>query len=620
MATVNRDLDKVQAEMTKQERSRLQMQEFRNSAEFSSFCESYRSAPKEEVSCQFGCQSKPLPISNVDRHDMGLPLAICPDCGLIWLTPRPVASWFTEFYEKYYWPIYLGYRYTDTESMIRGERLRERAVELADLITSRRPLPPTRSLDIGSGQGALVEEFAKRWPHADVVGFEPSLQAIEECRARGLNVRQWMGASLSIDKSEPKFDLVTMIHVLEHIQNPLELVKSIQNVLSDDGLVYIEVPDMASPVWKGKGFIHIAHLYYFSPETLSRLLEFAGFEVVEICEAPVSDWKWGVGIFAKKASSPAASNNDRNQYNRARLLSELGRLGIQILGDKLSESTQDSIESAASDSSEGSEGSNQDERPAKNKTLAEARETIRIQRDRLQQLRAKVEEKDRLLEEIASDDSVRWLYRNRVERMDATLPWFNQERAKFHLDRYYFASRLARGLDVADVACGTGYGTRILERLGEARSALGVDIDREAIAYAQEKHALVNGRFLCGSATELPIADSSLDLLVSFETIEHVPEEQQMLSEFFRVLKPGGLFVCSTPNQWPLAIAPYHVREYDLRSFTKALEPWFESLVFYNQNSGTKSPFNRGMPRGIIPLADRTSELGECIIVVGKRR
>ena len=66
------------------------------------------------------------------------------------------------------------------------------------------------------------------------------------------------------------------------------------------------------------------------------------------------------------------------------------------------------------------------------------------------------------------------------------------------------------------------------------------------------------------------------------------------------MLRPNGQLIVSTPNQWPLKDAPFHVREYDRDSFVTVLETRFDCLELYNQNSGSETPLNRGQARGIV--------------------
>lgn len=218
------------------------------------------------------------------------------------------------------------------------------------------------------------------------------------------------------------------------------------------------------------------------------------------------------------------------------------------------------------------------------------------------------------------DPSVQWLQENRLERMDATVEIFDPKRREFHLDRYRFAARQVRGRRVLDCACGTGYGVRLLREIGEAASVVGVDIENKAIQYACQKHRVDSTAFICSSADRLPLADNAVDIVTSFETIEHVPDDEALVEEFYRVLRADGILIISTPNQWPLATTPHHVREYDRGSFLKVLEPRFDCIELYNQNSGSDTPLNHGQARGIVATTADNEQLAECYIAVCRRR
>jgi len=129
------------------------------------------------------------------------------------------------------------------------------------------------------------------------------------------------------------------------------------------------------------------------------------------------------------------------------------------------------------------------------------------------------------------------------ERMvpEATDPYTFWE----HVYRYRFAARFARGRDVLDVACGEGYGAAALLKSGAA-SVIGVDVSQAACDHARKKYG-IDAR--CGDASSLPLCDSSIDLIVSFETIEHIPAPGDLLSECSRVLRKRGVLVISTPNR-----------------------------------------------------------------------
>jgi len=146
-----------------------------------------------------------------------------------------------------------------------------------------------------------------------------------------------------------------------------------------------------------------------------------------------------------------------------------------------------------------------------------------------------------------------------------------------HRQRYEWAAKYCRNLRVLDVACGVGYGSEILREAGAAK-VIGVDLAFEAIApNGNERKAL----FANGDACKLPFAAQTFDVVVSFETIEHVPEPEKLLQEIARVLKPGGLCVCSSPNRdfQPAAGTkednPYHISEMSYSEFEQVFTKYF---------------------------------------------
>ena len=245
---------------------------------------------------------------------------------------------------------------------------------------------------------------------------------------------------------------------------------------------------------------------------------------------------------------------------------------------------------------------------------------IRNQRKQLEDIRSRLTRLESLWVYSIADPQLKWLYENRSERMDPEVPIFDTGRAEFHLDRYRFAAKFVKDQQVADIASGTGYGSRLLMEEGQAQQVTGIDICPEAVDYACCKHKRVGVDFVCASADATGFGDGSLDAVVSFETIEHVPNDTQLLNEFARILRPGGTLICSTPNKWPLEIAPHHVRVYDRDSFLRVLQPNFEVESLFNQNSGTNFEYNHEQERGIIETTNQNAQLAECYVAVCRRK
>jgi len=151
-----------------------------------------------------------------------------------------------------------------------------------------------------------------------------------------------------------------------------------------------------------------------------------------------------------------------------------------------------------------------------------------------------------------------------------------------HLARYHLAARLAPSRRVLDAACGEGYGTAILSAAGAA-SVVGVDIDPEVVAHARARYGI---DALAADVSELPFPADEFDLVVSFETIEHVADPERALDELARVLKPDGMLIISTPNAREyLEDNPFHVREFLPEEFIELLASRFpEVRPLYQQN------------------------------------
>ena len=158
-----------------------------------------------------------------------------------------------------------------------------------------------------------------------------------------------------------------------------------------------------------------------------------------------------------------------------------------------------------------------------------------------------------------------------------------------HVHRYAFARRYAAGKRVLDVACGEGYGSALLATV--AREVTGVDIDGPTVEHARGTYAsLRNLAFVEGSAAKLPMPDASVDLVVSFETIEHLDtvDQPRMLAEFSRVLTGDGVLVLSAPNRPEYSesrgyVNPYHRHEHDRAELERLLRVTFPAIAWHAQ-------------------------------------
>jgi ubiquinone/menaquinone biosynthesis C-methylase UbiE len=585
---------------------------------------SFHQASKSSVCCPLCRGNKTLPLTNLDRHDLGLNVVACRRCGLGMISPRPKPHWFDEFYENNYWPVYISSRFNDLDEMYIEDQCGARAEQIFTTITPSFQQAPSSYLDIGCGQGAMLAEFRKRYPTASFVGVEPSPHAAEFCRRRhGINIEVVHWNTLNAAELPGPFDLITLIHVLEHVLDPVDVLSRAVNRLSKTGLIYVEVPDLLSDHWSGKDFFHIAHVWYFHESALRNLFLRCGLNVVSVTRGAAEVWPWAIGFVGQRSRNgpelsetvPSAPAEFRFRL-KEHMLSRQRPVMIQA-PPRREPFAQQQEETGAS-----SQLRIRKPIPEWIKTPVHVfiKQYTSVRVDEIQALEKRLEAADRLLEFVSADDSNRWLYQHRLERMDATLNIFDEKRREFHLDRYRFAAQQVKGKHVLDCASGTGYGVRMLRESGFAASVIGVDIDNNAIAYALKKHHVEATSFICSSGDALPLRDASVDIVVSFETIEHVSDDVPLVEEFYRVLRTEGILIVSTPNQWPLATAPYHVREYNRSSFLRVLELKFDCLELYNQNSGCDTVHNRGQPRGIVATTMDNEQSAECYIAICRRR
>lgn len=157
-----------------------------------------------------------------------------------------------------------------------------------------------------------------------------------------------------------------------------------------------------------------------------------------------------------------------------------------------------------------------------------------------------------------------------------------------HLHRYEWCTAFTADKKVLDIASGEGYGSYTIAN--NAASVVGVDISDEAIKHAQSKyHDKNNLKFIQGSTSNIPAFDNSVDVVTSFETIEHHAYHDEMMSEIKRVLTEDGLLILSSPNKKIYSDLAggnhnhFHVKELYFSELKDLLAQYFSNVCFYGQ-------------------------------------
>jgi ubiquinone/menaquinone biosynthesis C-methylase UbiE len=170
-------------------------------------------------------------------------------------------------------------------------------------------------------------------------------------------------------------------------------------------------------------------------------------------------------------------------------------------------------------------------------------------------------------------------------------PWTHHE----HQARYVFACSYVADAAVLDCACGAGIGSRLFAAAG-ARRVTGCDRSLAAIREARAAGGPPGLSYGVADATALPVGSASVEVVVSFETIEHLEDDLAYLREVSRVLSPAGVLLISTPNRrlknpgrtiTDRPVNPFHVREYAPDELSALVTPLFETVQSFGQNAYT---------------------------------
>ena len=198
----------------------------------------------------------------------------CRDCGLAYTNPRPSPRSIGQFYPEDYLPH--QYRGSAASRQKWGLWLRR------DSLVPVLPLPPGgRLLDFGCGGGDLLQEMHERgWR---VTGLDPSPDVVGYIREQ-LGLPAFVGTLPHPELRPGSFEAITMSQSLEHVHEPLQVLREAHRLLVRGGRIAITVPNIDSlPFrWFGADWFGLdvpRHLTHFSPPTLQRMLIAAGFQV-----------------------------------------------------------------------------------------------------------------------------------------------------------------------------------------------------------------------------------------------------------------------------------------------------------------------------------------------------
>ena len=245
-------------------------------------------------------------IGDRDRDGHPLRTTICRKCGLVWSNPRPSEDEVRRYYSREYRLDYKGQSRPSLRHVARsGRGALNRYRALAPFLK-----PGVRILDAGAGGGEVV--YVLRRLGFDASGIEPDEQYARHARET-LNVPVVTGFVQDAVFPPGGFDVITMYHALEHVEDPTAILTRLRTWIAEGGVLLIEVPNVEARCLSPAHRFHFAHFYNFSRATLEDLGRKAGFEPVQTMTSP--DEGNLIGVF-RAAGGPQPARADAANYVR----------------------------------------------------------------------------------------------------------------------------------------------------------------------------------------------------------------------------------------------------------------------------------------------------------------
>ncbi len=244
-------------------------------------------------------------VSSIDRKGRPLTTVLCESCGHVYNDPIPSNAELEIFYRKEYRLQYKGTARPRLRQIDRNFSGAFNFIEKwSEILQDRQNI-----MDIGCGSGEFLFLMHRRG--FNVRGIEPNSAYAYYCKDElGLNVEGYVLNEISSQKEV--FDFIRLSHVLEHCPSPSETLGQISKMLSNDGILFVEVPNIESYCkYKSRGgMFHYGHISNFSPWTLRAIAHQSGLEELEYCRSTQANT---TSTFFRKGYV----NNYNNALNRA---------------------------------------------------------------------------------------------------------------------------------------------------------------------------------------------------------------------------------------------------------------------------------------------------------------
>lgn len=197
---------------------------------------------------------------------------MCRSCGLL---QKPVtAQWkreISEIYREY--ALYYQSDEGSEQKILSSSGLGSRSDVLFDRLSELANLPEEgQLLDFGCGTGVTLRVASRRLPRWSLYGYDQSMEAASELRT----IQNLKGLYTQLEEAPKEFDLVSLIHVLEHIPHPRATLRAIRARLRKGGVVLIQIPDYGHNPFD---LLIADHCSHFTPDQIAALLRAEGYSV-----------------------------------------------------------------------------------------------------------------------------------------------------------------------------------------------------------------------------------------------------------------------------------------------------------------------------------------------------
>lgn len=230
-----------------------------------------------------------------ETTDIRFPLVECIDCGAKYLSPRPNLKSLDIIYPATY-SNFSTSESTD-QSYVRKISNFIQSTRIKSLLKKYHPdagLRPLNILDVGCGDGNILDRIKSVFPETNTFGIEPNAKASALASKRHVIFE----GVFEDYKSDVAFDLIFSSHVIEHVESPIVFLEKIYHALKDGGIAVIDTPNIDCMQYrifsKNWGGLHSPrHWTLFDRKTLAASARKAGFKVLTIIEMPINTfWIW----------------------------------------------------------------------------------------------------------------------------------------------------------------------------------------------------------------------------------------------------------------------------------------------------------------------------------------